>query len=1068
MKTRCVVSLIMAIAANPVLIACHDVNRLVAPRPPGSTPSFALNPAGRIEVSGDSSHGWILYDDQHDSTCTDVDLCAFASGPLGSPLGPGSAELATPASTDGIALLLPDYGGTRFDRITKLSYSTYRQSADPSKNLAIALQFNVDYDLSDTATAWQGRIVFEPYQGIGGNVPDSTWQEWDALSGRWWGTRSFVWKGGAIVSNPCLQATPCTWSQLLSHFPNIGIHASSGAVLLKAGSGWPGFRGNVDALTIGIDSVNTTFDFEAEVAGSAVPNSPPDTIASGLLDSLGVVGEAGSATPGWYKGVAVVVFKTGASRTERQAAIQAVGGTVIGGFPFPAAEGYYFVRIADTTLAGIEGTADVLRRLPQVAFAGPAIADTVSKSAYLKPHDGEWWSDWELNPDEASVDQKNWPLEETSAPWAWGCSIGDTTDEIAVVDVGIENVTATFGSNISFSQAYTVAPPSGLVIGEHGTVVAELIAARGNDGIRSTGMMWRGKVALWDATVDSVNPTQQATYPYGITLGMERSRNIVKAGSHGARIINLSQSTNWLRIGHNPRESDTVDMAYRQGDSLQMALTLNSLDSLGKHPLLIIAAGNNLATAPVDAKWNGYAQAAKAKVPDQVIVVGGLTASQTVTDSSNSGPLVDIYAPGEGLWAYGVGNTPHQESGTSFATPLVTGVLGLVAGFNPNLTNAQLREFVLEGARTPASAGGNKVLDAYGALRAAAQTTGGPLCGEQSLWAKDGDIYAARDSAGTPDLLASIGQSIWDVDMYHGGHYLEYQSDAGRGRLRWTPTSGWTATAALDTTDLRGGSWSSGHGLSHDSLSSLGWVESYASAHADSEDVTITVHDSTRDDSLFMKYYAGLGTGTRHLTWYVAEAYPQLSDTAIVAIDRMRGTVRDETHACVDDRGIPLTCHDTSVIWIPDTAFVYTLDVRAETPTLQPLRTIPDSTVYAVSFSEDDKALVMTIGTEVDTVFSSQDAWGVLTCNIEYGDPRLAGAPERTITALDACEGYGEGSETFSPRIGRQGGHPMFERRPGGGAIRRNPVPSMQRAGMRFPTNTSGKLVFRDLRPKVR
>ena len=55
-----------------------------------------------------------------------------------------------------------------------------------------------------------------------------------------------------------MQATPCTWSQLLTAFPNVGIHGTYGAVVLKAGSGWTGFRGNVDNVTIGIDGANTT------------------------------------------------------------------------------------------------------------------------------------------------------------------------------------------------------------------------------------------------------------------------------------------------------------------------------------------------------------------------------------------------------------------------------------------------------------------------------------------------------------------------------------------------------------------------------------------------------------------------------------------------------------------------------------------------------------------------------------------------------------------------------------------------------------------------------------------
>jgi hypothetical protein len=109
----------------------------------------------------------------------------MVQGPAGGPAGTGSAELATAATSDGKALVLADYAGVRFDRITTLSYATYRQTADAGNNLAISLQFNVDYDLSDGATGYQGRLVFEPYRTSGGTVVSSTWQTWDAKAGKW-------------------------------------------------------------------------------------------------------------------------------------------------------------------------------------------------------------------------------------------------------------------------------------------------------------------------------------------------------------------------------------------------------------------------------------------------------------------------------------------------------------------------------------------------------------------------------------------------------------------------------------------------------------------------------------------------------------------------------------------------------------------------------------------------------------------------------------------------------------------------------------------------------------------
>jgi hypothetical protein len=57
----------------------------------------------------------------------------------------------------------------------------------------------------------------------------------------------------------CPQSSSCTWSSILSGFPDATI---SGAVVLKAGSGWSSFDGNVDGLTIGVNGSDTTYDFE--------------------------------------------------------------------------------------------------------------------------------------------------------------------------------------------------------------------------------------------------------------------------------------------------------------------------------------------------------------------------------------------------------------------------------------------------------------------------------------------------------------------------------------------------------------------------------------------------------------------------------------------------------------------------------------------------------------------------------------------------------------------------------------------------------------------------------------
>ena len=225
-------------------------------------PKQSASLSSNIVVSPGDMHGWAWMNDATDTPCSGVN-CMFVAGPATPPAGVGSGQLTTPTGAESYLLGLAAYQGTHFSNVNALSYSTYRQSVDAGNNLAVALQFNVDYDLNDAANGYMGRIVFEPYQGSPANsVPQNTWQTWNTLNGHWWGSRANVTVNNVLQPNPCVQATPCTWPQLLAAFPNIGVHAVYGAVLLKAGSNWPGFVGNFDNLTIGVSGNSTTYDFE--------------------------------------------------------------------------------------------------------------------------------------------------------------------------------------------------------------------------------------------------------------------------------------------------------------------------------------------------------------------------------------------------------------------------------------------------------------------------------------------------------------------------------------------------------------------------------------------------------------------------------------------------------------------------------------------------------------------------------------------------------------------------------------------------------------------------------------
>lgn len=206
--------------------------------------------AATTVVSPANMHGWAFINDQSNA----AEAGTFVNGPGTPPLGSGSAQLTATTSADGHILTKAAYQGVKFADFTALKYSTYRTSGDPA--LAIALQFNIDSDLTDSTTTYQGRIVYEPYHTQ--TVTTGVWQNWDAMNdaagtgtGNWWFSN-----GTIATATGCTQANPCTWAEVKTALPNGGVHNTYGAVVLKAGSGWTGFSGNVDALKINSDVYN--------------------------------------------------------------------------------------------------------------------------------------------------------------------------------------------------------------------------------------------------------------------------------------------------------------------------------------------------------------------------------------------------------------------------------------------------------------------------------------------------------------------------------------------------------------------------------------------------------------------------------------------------------------------------------------------------------------------------------------------------------------------------------------------------------------------------------------------
>ncbi|MDX6269719.1 MAG: hypothetical protein QOD28_942 [Acidobacteriota bacterium] len=189
-----------------------------------------LNSATDTDTDGDSDstavlvlpsnlNGWFFFNEGANG------LGGFEQGPATPtstpPIGGGSANLVVD-STGRHSFGTQAYAGTRLDQITELSYYTFKNT-NPDQAVDIGLQFDIDYDVTDANTSFQGRLVFEPYQA-GINPRQNVWQRWHALAGKWWASRTNSTGSNGL----CPQSAPCTWPQVLANFPNAGIHANYG------------------------------------------------------------------------------------------------------------------------------------------------------------------------------------------------------------------------------------------------------------------------------------------------------------------------------------------------------------------------------------------------------------------------------------------------------------------------------------------------------------------------------------------------------------------------------------------------------------------------------------------------------------------------------------------------------------------------------------------------------------------------------------------------------------------------------------------------------------------------
>jgi len=203
---------------------------------------------------------------------------------------------------------------------------------------------------------------------------------------------------------------------------------------------------------------------------------------------------------------------------------------------------------------------------------------------------------------------------------------------------------------------------------KHGTHVAGIVAQvrgnnKGGDGVTNNAQIM---------TLRAV--------PNGDEYDKDIALAIRYAADNGAKVINgsfgkyFSQNREWV-----------ID-AIKYAES--------------KDVLVVIAAGNDSYDLDVTNKYPNDTYDGSPEYAKNVLIIGALSptyGTKMVASFSNYGKNnVDIFAPGDKIYATTPLNTYEYLQGTSMASPNVAGVATLIRSYYPSLTAVQVKQIIME------------------------------------------------------------------------------------------------------------------------------------------------------------------------------------------------------------------------------------------------------------------------------------------------------------------------------------------------------------------------------------
>ena len=266
---------------------------------------------------------------------------------------------------------------------------------------------------------------------------------------------------------------------------------------------------------------------------------------------------------------------------------------------------------------------------------------------------------------------------------SWDITTGSSNVKVAVIDSKVDNH-QDFGSNLTVGfDSVNLNTVTNDCISDHGTSVASIIGAKGNNNYTSTGVCWN--VSIVPIQIYSTYEQDEDGYHFYIgDNAFENTFHYLKENE--ISIANCS----WGTYDWNGNEQLAFKLLVEDWGGIIVAADGNDLldtDDTPHYPSCIVsdniisvaAANKNCSNLALGTDWQPYTR-------------------NTDYGSNYGAESVDIIAPGTGIYVLNESNGNTVSCGTSFAAPFVTGAIALLKSKYPEATSADIIQAIQQGA----------------------------------------------------------------------------------------------------------------------------------------------------------------------------------------------------------------------------------------------------------------------------------------------------------------------------------------------------------------------------------